>query len=161
MTKHGDYSRGGDNMGIFTLNALITTHYSISFLLHSQFNTLNPLSTSCRASLERLTTPCFPATKPQFARKGYAPQSLIIRNPKALFKGKSERSAVICGENKLPARLWQSSLEAKTILLHQASKRGAKSQENLTNSLFMLVHALFASAISRDEAEVSAIWIRS
>ena len=148
-------------MGIFTLNALITTHYSISFLLHSKLKTLNPLSTSCRASLERLTNPSFFILKPQFAKMGHASQSLITRNPKALFKGKTKRSAVICGENKLPARLWQSSLEAKTILLHQASKRGAKSQENLTNSLFMLVHALFASAISRDEAEVSAIWIRS
>jgi len=143
MTKHGDYSRGGDNMGIFTLNALITTHYSISSLLHSQFNTLNPFPTSCRASLESIETPYFLILKPQFARIGYAPQSLITRNLKALFKGKSEGGTAKSGESKVLPHYTQNRFEVNKGFLHQDSKKGIGLQGDALKIVFMGVSIFF------------------
>ena len=160
MTKHGDYGRGGDNMGIFTLNALITTHYSISSLLHSQFNTLNPFPTSCRASLESITNPYFPILKPQFTRIGYTPQSLITRNTKALFKGKSLGDLVLSGESKVLPRYMQNRFEGYKGLLHIDSYRGAESQAYTYKSLFMRVYALSASNNTRGTAGVSGVMIK-
>jgi len=132
-------------MGNFTLNALITTHYPISSLLHSQFNTLNPFPTSCRASLESITNPSFLILKPQFARKGYTSQSLITRNPKALFKGKSEGGTVKSGESKVLPRYTQNRFEVNKGFLHQDSKKGIGLQGYTLKIVFVRVSTFFIS----------------
>ena len=144
-------------MGIFTLNDLTTTHYPISSLLHSQFSTLNPLSTSCRASLDRLTNPCFLATKPQFAKKGYTSQSLITRNPKALFKGKSLRGLSNSGESKVLPRYMQNRFEGHKGFLHQASKKGINLQGDALKLVFVGVHAFSISDSIKGIRRISAI----
>ena len=136
-------------MGIFTLNAFTTTHYSISSLLHSQFNTPNPFPTSCRASLEGLINPSFLILKPQFARIGYAPQSLITTNPKALLKGKSEGGTVKSGESKVLPHYTQNRFEVNKGFLHQDSKKGIDLHGDTLKSVFVIVTTLSISAITK------------
>jgi len=69
------------------------------------------MPSSFRASLERLANPSFFATKPQFAKIRYAPQSLITRNLKALFKGKSKRDRAFCGESESLPHLMRRVIE--------------------------------------------------
>jgi len=156
MTKYRFYKQGGEK-GDLPPYLYTTTNYAISFLLYIPFNTLNLLPPSCRASLESIETPDFLTLTPQFARKGNASQSLITRNPKALFKGKSLRGLSNSGESKVLPRYMQNRFEGHKGFLHQASKKGINLQGDALKLVFVGVHAFSISDSIKGIRRISAI----
>ena len=126
MTKYRFYGLGGEKEGIFSPTFSPTTNYTIHLTPIYQFPPKSPAPISSRVSLERLTTPFFLAPYLQFARIGYTPQSLITRNPKALFEGKSERDRAFGGEQEPLPRLMRSGFKGDQPTLPLASKMGVK-----------------------------------
>ena len=117
MTKYRFYGLGGEKEGIFSPTFSPTTNYTIHLTPIYQFPPKSPAPISSRVSLERLTTPFFLAPYLQFARIGYTPQSLITRNPKALFEGKSERDRAFGGESKVLPHLMKRGFEGDQVTL--------------------------------------------
>ena len=128
MTKHGNYGIGGEKVGIFPLTFCTTTHYTIHLPQICSSPSKNPAPISSRENLSTTKTPISVFHKTGFARIGHTSQSLIIRNPKALFEGKSLRVISNCGEGKVLPHYMQNRFEGYKGSLHQYSNKGVKSQ---------------------------------
>ena len=158
MTKYRFYGLGGEKEGIFSPTFSPTTNYTIHLTPIYQFPPKSPAPISSRVSLERLTTPFFLAPYLQFARIGYTPQSLITRNPKALFEGKSERDRAFGGESKPLPRLMGRGFEWDQASLPLDSyfevKMSIKTCENDD------LEGMDTDQGWRDESPKNAVWIR-
>ena len=111
MTKHGNYGIGGEKLGIFPQTLSTTTHYTVHLPQISPPLDQNPAPSS---SIESLETPEIPNPvyhKAGFAKIGYASQSLITNNPKALFEGKSEGVRAFGGDSESLPRLMERGFE--------------------------------------------------
>ena len=106
MTTYKSCGLTGEKKDIFLLNALTTMNYAI-FILHScPIPTQNPTPTLCRASLGTLKNFNFLALRAQNARIRHFPLSLIVRDSKALFEGKSPDDTSYVGESKVLPHPW-------------------------------------------------------
>ena len=126
MTKYKLLELGGEKKRIFLLNDLITIYYAVFLLQSYSIHTRKPTPYSCRESLKTLKIPSSVFQKPESARIGYASHSLIIRDIKTLFEGKSKRDRVFGGESKPLPRLIQTGFEGDQTTLPLASEMGVK-----------------------------------
>ena len=134
MTKQRIYGIGGEKSGIFPLTFCTTTYYTIHLPQICPSPSKNPYPISSIENLNTLKTPDSVSPKAGFARIRYALQSLYKRNLKALFKGKSKRDRVFCGEGKVLPRLMGRVFEwdQPALLLDSYSevKMPIKTSEN-------------------------------
>ena len=125
MTKYRFYRQGGEKR-IFLSSLSPTTDYTIPLSQTHPFPTQNPTPTSCRASLDTLESPNSVYHKAQSTRINAISQSLIVRNSKAISKGKSKKDRVFAGEGKVLPRLWWRGFEGVRCSLLLVSEIGVR-----------------------------------
>ena len=126
MTKHGNYGIGGEKLGIFPLTFCTTTHYTIHLPQISPPPTKNPTPSSSRENLSITKTPISLFHKAGFAKMGHASQSLPVRMPRGIIKGKSKRVRAFCGESEPLPRLMRRGFEGDQTTLPLDSYSEAK-----------------------------------
>jgi len=105
MTKQGFSELAGKKVSNLLPTLSLSKHYTTPLFQISPPPYQNPTPSSSRANLSSTKTPFSVFPKSGFAKIGHASQSLIIRNLKALFKGKSKRDRAFCGESEPLPRL--------------------------------------------------------
>jgi len=126
MTEQGFNELAGKKVSSLLLTLSLSKHYTSPLPQISPPPTQNPYPSSSRAILNTPKTPDSVFHKAGFARRGHASQSLSVRMPRGIFKGKSERDRAFCGESESLPRLIQTGFEGDRTTLPLASKMGVK-----------------------------------
>ena len=126
MTKHGNYGIGGEKVGIFSITFCTTTHYTTHLpqICPSPFKNPTPSSSIENLKHYKNTDSVFP--KAGFAKMGHASQSLPVRMPRGIIKGKSKRVRAFCGESESLPRLMERGFERDQATLPLDSYSEAK-----------------------------------
>jgi len=126
MTEQGFNELAGKKVSSLLLTLSLSKHYTTPLLQTSPPPFQNPIPISSIANLNTIKKPDSVFHRVGFARIGYTSQSLITRNPKALFKGKSKRDRAFGGESEPLPRLIQRGFEGDQTTLPIASEIGVE-----------------------------------
>jgi len=117
MTKQGFYKLDREKRRILPPILYLSKHYTTLLPQTSLFTTQNPAPSSSKASLDAPESHYSVSLKVEFARIAYASQSIIIRDSKAILKGKSKVDWTLGGVRDLPPRLIQRGFEGHRVAL--------------------------------------------
>ena len=126
MTEQWFSELAGKKVSSLLPTLSLSKHYTIPQSKTSPPPTQSPAPISSRVNFNTIKMPVFVFQKLGFARIGYASQSLITNNPKALFEGKSERVRAFGGEGKVLPHLMGRGFEGYQTTLPLASEIGVK-----------------------------------